>query len=121
MKKLLLFSISILAFSTSIFAQCSDLFFSEYIEGSSQNKGIEIYNPTTETIQLADYSVFQIVNGGTATNTFQLYDSIEPFGVIVITTDQADSAGMRDVADTVLGFPSIVHFNGDDEIGRAHV
>lgn len=120
MKKLLLFSISILAFSTSIFAQCTDLFFSEYVEGESNNKGIEIYNPTTETIQLSDYSVFEIVNGGSATNTFQLYDSLEPFSVMVITTDQADSAGMRSVADTALPYPSIVHFNGDDAVVLVH-
>ena len=45
MKRLLL---SVLAITTAGFAfsQCSDLFFSEYVEGSGQNNGLEIYNPT---------------------------------------------------------------------------
>jgi hypothetical protein len=67
-------------------------------------------------ISLADYKILEVGNGGSFTNEFQLYDSIDAFGVFVITTDQADSAGMRAVADTVVGFPSVVHFNGDDAV-----
>ena len=32
------------------------IFFSEYSEGSSYNKYIEIYNPTSETVDLAYYN-----------------------------------------------------------------
>ena len=34
----------------------SDLFFSEYAEGSSSNTYIEIYNPTSETKNLNNYA-----------------------------------------------------------------
>ena len=34
-----------------------DLFFSEYIEGSSSNKALEIYNPTDAPINLRDYYI----------------------------------------------------------------
>jgi len=39
---------------------CSDLFFSEYIEGGSNNKAIEIYNPTGSSINLSGYTVSTI-------------------------------------------------------------
>src|SRR5690606_10171681 len=35
----------------------SDLFFSEYIEGSSFNKYIEIYNGTGSAVNLSDYEI----------------------------------------------------------------
>ena len=35
-------------------ASVPDLFFSEYIEGSSNNKAIELYNPTEDTLDLDD-------------------------------------------------------------------
>ena len=51
MKKILL---SILFLSTISFGQdCSQLFFSEYVEGWSNNKALEIYNPTGEEIDLS--------------------------------------------------------------------
>ena len=42
----------------------TDLFFSEYSEGSSNNKYLEIYNPTSMTIDLSQYWIFQNSNGG---------------------------------------------------------
>ena len=44
-------------------AQCTDLFFSEYIEGSSNNKALEIYNPTNQEIDLSAYSISRYSNG----------------------------------------------------------
>jgi hypothetical protein len=39
------------------------LIFSEYIEGSSNNKAIELYNASTETINLDEYQIGQTSNG----------------------------------------------------------
>lgn len=57
MKKAL--SISFFAILTlAIYAQpCSDLFISEYVEGSYNNKAIEIYNPTNQPVNLSDYQL----------------------------------------------------------------
>ncbi|MCB0432539.1 MAG: lamin tail domain-containing protein, partial [Mangrovimonas sp.] len=44
-------------------APCSELFISEYVEGSSNNKYIEIYNPTNAAINLANYRVAKYTNG----------------------------------------------------------
>jgi hypothetical protein len=40
-----------------------NLFFSEYIEGSSNNKVLEIYNPTGAAVDLSEYTVQQSNNG----------------------------------------------------------
>ena len=53
MKQILL-SMSML-FAMSVNAQdCSELFISEYVEGSGNNKALEIYNPTTTSIAFAN-------------------------------------------------------------------
>ena len=49
---------------------CDDLFFSEYGEGSSNHKYIEIYNPSASAISLTGYTVYLSGNGGSYTNTF---------------------------------------------------
>ena len=94
---------------------CSDLFFSEYSEGSSNNKYIEIYNPTANAVALAGYTVYTSGNGGSFTNTFPLSGTLASGDVYMISTDQSD-ASILAAADTSLGFPSIVHFNGDDAL-----
>ena len=94
---------------------CSDLFFSEYGEGSANHKYIEIYNPTASAISLTGYTVYMSGNGGSYTNTFTTNATIASGDVYVVSTNQADSL-IQAEADTVLGYPSIVHFNGDDAI-----
>ena len=50
--------------SASVFAgTCSTLFFSEYMEGSGNNKAIEIYNPTNAAVNLTGYRVLLFING----------------------------------------------------------
>ncbi|MBL4656911.1 MAG: hypothetical protein JKX73_02845, partial [Flavobacteriales bacterium] len=38
-------------------APCANLFFSEYFEGSSNNKALELYNPTSDSIDLGLYTI----------------------------------------------------------------
>ena len=94
---------------------CDDLFFSEYGEGSSNHKYIEIYNPSASAISLTGYTVYMSGNGGSYTNTFTTNATIASGDVYVVSTNQADSL-IQAEADTVLGYPSIVHFNGDDAL-----
>lgn len=97
------------------YGQCSEPFFSEYIEGSSNNKALEIYNPSGAMLDLSDYQIFVSGNGGSFTNTLDLTGMLAPDSVYIVSTDQADAAILA-VADTALGFPSVAHFNGNDAI-----
>ena len=116
MKKIyILFSLLILSVAAS--AQCSDLFFSEYSEGSSNHKYLEIYNPTSSSIDLSGYSIYMINNGGTSNDVaLTLSGTLEAYDVYVLSTDQADSAAIQDNADITFSYNSVTHFNGDDAL-----
>ncbi len=98
-------------------AQKTDLIFSEYIEGSSNNKGLEIYNGTGNTVDLSQYSIKQSVNGGDwqYTHTFPAGATLANGAVWVIITSQVDPALFPAAnANEVLSYPSVTHHNGDD-------
>ena len=44
-------------------AQCNELFISEYVEGTRNNKALEIYNPGNSTIDLTKYRITRWQNG----------------------------------------------------------
>jgi len=89
------------------------LFFSEIIEGSSNNKAIEIYNPTDAEVDLSLYSVRE--NYGSGDNTLALSGMLAAGEVYVICTDQAGTEITAE-CDLALSYPSISHFNGDDSL-----
>lgn len=94
---------------------CSAPFFSEYIEGSSNNKGFEVYNPTSANLDLGPYKVYLSGNGGSFQNEFNLSGTLASGAVYTVVADQADPT-MLAIADTALSFPSVAHFNGDDAL-----
>ena len=65
----LIFAI-ILSFSFS-----SDLFFSEYAEGSSNNKYIEIYNPTDQVVYLYDYAYPTVSNAPSNIGVYEYWNN----------------------------------------------
>lgn len=90
-----------------------DLFFSEYVEGSSNNKALEIYNPTASTVDLSLYTVKLYANGGTtATGTQALSGSLLPGGTVVLV--HASAAAQFKVAGSITS--GAVNFNGDDAL-----
>ena len=100
--------------SITVTAPCADLFFSEYLEGSSNNKALEIYNPTNAPINLSTYSVKAYNNGGlTVSNSLTLPNkTIAAHDVYVIANPSAIAAilGVSDTTSTVT------YFNGDDAV-----
>lgn len=92
---------------------CTDLFFSEYIEGTSQNKALEIYNPTPFPINMSGYIV-QTYNDGAVVpvNSLALSGIIGPEETYVIVNSQAMPA-MLALADITS---NVTFFNGNDAI-----
>lgn len=105
------------SFVTTVSAQsdeatAEDLFISEYIEGSSFNKAIEIYNGTGSAVDLSSYQVELYSNGASsASQTLSLSGTLENDDVLVLAHTSAEQA-ILDHADVVNG--SIINFNGDD-------
>jgi predicted extracellular nuclease len=94
MKKLVLLSFSFLALFTAK-AQCNQIFISEVIEGWSNNKAVEIYNPTANTVNLNGIGLVRFTNGSTSYGSIALLDgySIAANDVIVVVLDKQDQAG----------------------------
>ena len=93
---------------------CTELFFSEYIEGAGNNKALEIYNPSQSPIDLSAYSVKIYANGSyTVTNTIPLAGMLAGDSVFVIVNSTAPLAGLKAKADLLSGSLS---YNGDDAI-----
>ena len=100
----------------SAFAQCENLFFSEAAEGSSNNKYLEIYNPTAAAVDLTGYafpSVSNAPDNGAGNydfwNTFPAGSSVAPGDVYIIAHPSADPTILAQ-ADHTFTFLS----NGDD-------
>lgn len=83
---------------------CADeLFISEYVEGTSNNKALEIYNGTDSTITLTgQYAVFLSYDGGPTPDTYSLIGSIASGDVFVFAHSTADPAILA-VADQTTG------------------
>ena len=99
----------------------ANLFFSEYGEGSSDNKYFEIYNPTPDTVGLTNYA-FARVNGNPTTigvyeywNDFDSGAVILPFDVYIVADQDADSMILAQ-ADMQFGSLS----NGNDGISLVY-
>lgn len=91
---------------------CSELFFSEYIETTS-TKAIELYNPTTNVINLSAYQIRRYSNGASSpTATLSLSGNLIPGGTYVIANSTADAA-VFNAADLISG---VISYNGDDAI-----
>lgn len=104
------------AHTSSAGSASSEMFISEYIEGSSYNKGLELMNLTGSTIDLSDYSLKKQTNGsGSWTSEYSLSGNLSNNDVFVIVHSSSASA-MKNVADVQTN-SGIVTFNGNDPIG----
>ena len=55
----------------------ANLFFSEYAEGSSNNKYLEIYNASNESIDLAQYAFPNSTNGADVLGTYDYWNTFD--------------------------------------------
>ncbi|MGE8080449.1 endonuclease [Peribacillus loiseleuriae] len=100
--------------ATKAATNASDLIISEYIEGSSFNKAIELYNGTGKSINLSDYTLELHTNGAiTADKKLSLTGTLENGKTFVIHHNDAHAEikGKGDLANS-----AVINFNGDDPV-----
>ena len=99
----------------SCFAPMVNLFFSEYAEGSSNNKYLEIFNPTADTVDLLAYAYPSVSNAPSTAGTYEYWNDFDsgavilPNDVYVIAHGSADPYILSFANETVSYLS-----NGDD-------
>jgi len=97
----------------------ADLFISEYVEGSSFNKYIEIYNPTNEDVDLSNYKLAMHNYSGSAEDgndgglkEVALTGTLKAKGVIVYKNSKAEK--YTGTAEAISD--DVINFNGNDPV-----
>ncbi len=96
----------------------TDLFFSEYVEGSSYKKALEIFNGTGEAVDLSAYSIKKQTNGeGDWSIELTLSGSLPDNDVYVIAYTSSSSGDYitGDFVDLTTS-SSALNFNGNDAL-----
>ncbi|RCX12196.1 lamin tail-like protein [Anaerobacterium chartisolvens] len=91
------------------------LIISQYIEGSGNNKAIELYNGTQSSVNLSEYSLVQYNNGSSSvTYTLSLSGTLASGAKYVIVNSSASSTLLSKANLTTSS--SVMTFNGNDVI-----
>lgn len=102
-------SLALLGCSFPSYAQ---LMFSQYIDGTGNRKGLEIYNPDGSTVNLADYQIEQYTNGATSkTATYTLEGNLASKAKFIVGRTELQ-AELGTKVNQVAG----LSFNGDDAL-----
>lgn len=117
MKAFLIFASLLLAWSQAQSQSC-DMYFSEYLEGASNNKAIEIFNNTGDTVDLTNYKIYRYNNGSPSPT-----DSLFPQGFLA--PDSVYIAGNPSAIASILAVSDTLHtitfFNGDDAMSLVKI
>jgi len=94
----------------------TDLFISEYIEGSSNNKAVEIFNGTGASVDLSAYAIRRYDNGSSSVGaTIALSGTLADGEVFVVANSSANAAILAQ-ADLTSGSAT---WNGNDVVALA--
>ena len=88
----------------------SQIIISEYLEGTSNNKCIELFNTTASDINLSGYSLRRYSNGSTSPTTISLSGIIPACGTFVVCNSSSDPVLLA-LADQTN---NNLNHNGDD-------
>ncbi len=91
----------------------ADLFFSEYIEGGSNNKALEIFNGTGGPVDLSDYKVELYSNGSATPGNTLVMSGTLAHGDVYVIANSASNAAILAESDTTS---TVTYYNGDDAI-----
>jgi len=128
MKKIFLVLGICMSVATVSAQDCSDLFISEYVEGSGNNKGVEIYNPTDQIVPLGAYYVARYSNGNLTYESgglTQLQGFLYPYATHFLVNGQTVTTETSPACDPALqalaqqldhDYPAPTYMNGNDAI-----
>jgi hypothetical protein len=128
MKRFLLVFVMLIALFSMRAQDCQFIFISEYIEGTGNNKCVEIYNPTDQPVDLADYVICRYSNGSSSYSGGGITDltgTIPPYGTFVLVNGQTTSTATSPACDPLLqalanqldgDYPAPMYMNGNDAI-----
>ncbi len=132
MKKSLLI-LSLIVTSLANAQDCANIFISEYVEGWSNNKALEIYNPTANPVDLSQYFITRYSNGSSSAqvqHSVQLSGTVAPYDVFVAVLEKLDPNGTGQEAPVwdslqaradgyfspVYNVSQAFYWNGDDAV-----
>ena len=116
---------------TAASAQCTELFISEYCEGTGNNKGLEFFNPTGSPIDLGPYVLQRWSNGEAGmTDETNLIGTIPAYGTWVLVNGQTEDVDLGGGATSPMAdpemqayadqldnpYPAPTYMNGDDAL-----
>lgn len=104
--------------TTTNASSITDLYFSEYLEGSSNNKALEIANATGASVSLSTYSIKKQTNGAGAWSTgITLSGTIANNSKFVIVNSLISSACYSTTTANLSTASTDMTFNGNDAVG----
>lgn len=99
--------------------RAGDLIFSSYVEGSSYNKALELYNGTGKTVDLSDYVLQKQSNGeGIFEADLRLSGTLANGQTYLLVHRSTSDAILRPKADLLID--TIMNFNGNDALALLH-
>lgn len=129
MKKFYLVLLSVIFAISGLFAQdCTELFISEYVEGTANSKALEIYNPTDQIVDLGQYWVARYSNGASsydAGGITHLQGFLQSKDVFILVNGQTEdlpnstkcAPELQAKADMLdHAYPAPTYMNGNDAI-----
>lgn len=95
----------------------TELYFSEYFEGASNNKALEVTNATADPIDLSNYSIAKQANGtGSWSNFTSLSGTLQPGSAYTLRHNLATFTCSGFTANQIVN-GSPLDFNGNDAVG----
>jgi len=111
-------TISVITNSSGTGGTATDLLFSEYIEGSGNNKALEIANNTGSSVSLSAYTIKKQTNGaGTWSTGLALSGTLTTGSKFVIVNSLISSACFSTSAANISTTATELAFNGNDAVG----
>ncbi|HNT54814.1 MAG TPA: Ig-like domain-containing protein, partial [Anaerolineaceae bacterium] len=93
---------------------CGGIFISEYVEGTSSNKALEIYNGTGVAVDLAGWQIIGYHNGLTTPTVYTTLTGLLAHGDTLVVCHPSSNATLLSYCDVTTTFTG--WYNGDDAI-----